>query len=127
MLPKIRLLTPEDLPKLREIHDSFYKNQFEFPNFEDNYLCNFVITDENDKIIIGGGLRNTVEATILTDKNFSVRNRRIALYQVLESCEYIARRSGFPKLYVVTEDENWKRHLLKQGFLSRGDCLSVDV
>lgn len=125
---KIRVLTPEDIPRLKEIHQEFFNEEFEFPDFHNNkYICAFVVTDENNNIISGGGVRYTIEATILTDKNFSVKDRQSALYQVLQSCEYVARQSGFNTLHAITENETWRNQLLKVGFHSRGNCLAINV
>lgn len=124
---KIRAFASSDLEKLKEIWEKFYKNEFEFPQFHDNYITVFIVTDDDDNIITGGGLRYTVEATFLTDKDASVRDRRAALYNILESCEYITQKSGFHKLHVITDEEGWKKHLMKVGFHSRGDCLVIDL
>ena len=123
-----RLMGPQDIEALQKIHAKYYKDRFEFPDFiNPKYLCSFIIETDEGRIITGGGLRTTIEATFLSDKSISPRIRRTALYQVLESCEFLTRKFEFPRLYVVTDDVEWKRHLLKVGFQSRGDCLSLNV
>ena len=124
----IRALCPGDIDTLRVIHHNFYRGEFEFPDFLNNFLCSFVvIKDGENKIVSAGGVRLIAEAIIITDKQFSVRERRSALYQILDAAEFITKKADFPRLHAVTEDESWKKHLMKIGFHSRGELLVLDL
>jgi hypothetical protein len=123
----IRAINEGDICKLRKIHQEFYKDEFEFPDFLNNYLCTFCITDEQDKIISAGGIRLITEIVALTDKNHSTRKRRTALYQILQASQYLTQRAGFDRLHIVTEQKIWKHQLEEAGFHSRGDILVLDI
>jgi len=124
---QIRALRVDDIEKLREIHNSFYSDKFEFPDFLHNYLCAFIVTDDNNQIITGGGVRLIPEAVIVTDLQSNVDERRKALYQVLDACEFITKKADFDRLYAATHDEKWTKHLSKVGFHSRGNFLVLDL
>lgn len=123
----IRALQPGDVDKLRKIHAQFYASEFEFPDFLNNFLCCFVVVDDRNNIISGGGVRLISESVILTDKSRSVRDRFSALSQILNASEYFTRQANFCKLHAVTEDDKWKKHLNKVGFHSRGELLVLDL
>lgn len=123
----IRALHPADIDELREIHARYYSKEFEFPDFLNNFLCCFVVVDDKDSIISGGGVRLIAESVLLTDKSRSTRDRRTALLQILDASEYLAKRADFSRLHAVTENEDWKNHLSKIGFHSRGDLLVLDL
>ena len=124
----IRALQPEDIDKLRHIHMCYYKDEFEFPDFLNNFLCAFVVIDENNEQIIScGGVRLIAECVTLTDKNYPIKDRRTALYQVLDASSFIAGKADFNKIHAVTENRNWTRHLMKIGFHSRGNILALNL
>lgn len=123
----IRALRPNDIDKLRDIYEKYYSNDFLFPDFLNNFLCAFVVTDDNNNIITGGGIRLIAESVIVTDQNYPIKERRKALYQVLDASEFITRRSGLDKLHAVTDNNKWKQHLNKVGFHSRGSFLVLDL
>jgi len=124
---KIRALTLDDIDKIREIHSLYYKDEFEFPDFMNNFLCSFSVLDCCDRIVSAGGVRLIAESVVVTDKRFSTNDRRSALYQVLDASEFIAKKADFSSLHAVTEDEKWKRHLISVGFHSRGSLLVLDL
>lgn len=121
----IRPIQPRDIDKLRIIYEKNYET-FEFPNFC-NFMYTFVVCDDQDNIISGGGIRLIPEAVLATDKSYSVKDRRIALFHSLDACEFIAKSEKFNRLYAVTKDIKWCRHLEKAGFHSRGNMLVLDL
>lgn len=124
----IRELRNVDIEKIRKIHSEFYQNEFEFPDFFNNFLCAFVVMDDTSNIITVGGVRPIAEAVIMTDKSFSVRDRRTALYQMLDASEYVARHSNFRELHAFIQDEKWYKHLVKNGFLpTKGKPLVLEL
>ncbi len=112
----IRAMLPEDLPKLYEIHQEFYKEEFPFPDFSRNFLCCFVVIDDNGDIISAGGIKPIVESIVITDKRQSVRNRREALYDILSASSYLSQKQGFFQIHAFIQEEGWENQLRKIGF-----------
>lgn len=121
----IRAIQSKDIDGLRKIYEKDYR-MFEFPNFYD-FVCAFVICDDQDNIISGGGIRLIPEAVIATDKSYSVKDRRMALYYMLDACKFIVEAEKLDKIYAVTKDIKWGKHLEKIGFHSRGTMLVLDL
>ena len=122
----IRTLDARDLNQLRNIHEKFYKEEFPFPDFA-RFLCAFAIVD-NDKIICAGGLKPMVENIIITNKDASARQRREALYQVLESTSFIAGKFGFEQVHAFINDSKWEEYLLRVGFKNcKGNALYLNL
>lgn len=124
----VRALLPEDIDQLKKIYAHHYSNEFEFPNFLDKFLCVFVVHDDNDRIISGGGVRLIAESTILTDKDYPIKIRRAALYKTLDALCFLASDAGFDRLHAVSKNKKWLSHLKKKvGFHSRGEILVLDL
>lgn len=127
----IRALKLEDIPEAKKIFDKFYKTDsngsLEFPDMTKDYLCCFVVEDDNGKIISVGGVRTIAEVTLMTDKDISARKRVIALKEILRASGYIARNFRFDWLHAVTDDPTWANQLESQGFKSRGQELEIHV
>lgn len=124
----IRALRPEDIDQLRNIHSSYFKEQFEFPDFLNNFLCAFVVIDDSDTIISAGGVRAIAESIIITDKSYPIKERRSALYQVLDASCFISKRASFDQLHAFIQDDNWLRHLQKIGFSrTKGQALVLNI
>jgi len=112
----IRGLEVNDLEKIKVIHEKFYQEEFEFPNFYDKFLCAFIITDNSNNIISAGGVRTIAESVIITDKEYPITERREALLQVLDASGFLAARYNYSQLHAFVQDEDWERHLKKHGF-----------
>ena len=123
----IRGMIPTDTINLERIHNWYYKSEFEFPDFFNSYLCAFTVEAGDNRIISGGGVRPIAEIVLVTDKHYSTRIRREALYRSLEASCYVAKKSGFSKLHAVTEDETWANQMIRSGFHSRGNILAVNL
>lgn len=113
----IRALTESDIDQVRAIHERHYKTEFDFPDFLTNFLCAFVV-EEDGQVISAGGVRNIAEVVLVTNKDLSVRQRRAALFQVLDASAFIAGRSGHDGLHVFIQDDKWEFQLRKIGFHS---------
>lgn len=123
----IRFAEPRDLPALKLIHSQFYEKDFPFPNLQ-HFIGTFVVTDDNDRIITFGGVRYLLEAVALTNKNFSPRQRKAALNQLLYGLGMITQENKFDKFHVFITESDWKKHLLKSGFNPCvGEALYIDV
>lgn len=110
-----RSLHPEDVDKLREIHEKFYKDDFTFPDFH-RFVCAFVVTDTNDNIICGGGIRAIAETIIVTDKDFSAKDRKDALLEMLNMSLYCSNKAGFEQIHAFVTDDKWYEKLTMYGF-----------
>lgn len=116
--PMIRSLQPEDIEKLKAIHERFYKDDFAFPDFT-RFICALVVVDEHDRVVCGGGIRPIAESVIVTDKDFSAKDRKIALMEMLQSSVYFANKSGFDQIHAFVTDDKWYEKLKQYGF---NDC-----
>jgi len=112
----IRSIQASDLNCLKKIHEEFYKDEFEFPDFLTNFLGAFTVTDENDKIVLSGGIRTIVEIIAITDKNRDSIERQVALYKLLDASEFVARKSNYNQIHAFVQDEKWARRLKKSKF-----------
>lgn len=120
----VRSLEIKDIPVIAELHQTYYK-ELELPDFTKG-LCSFVIGD-NEPVCIGM-VKTYAEAIILTDKSKSLRQKREALYQVLDIGAYVAKQHGYQQLHAVTLDEHYAEILLKRGFdRVRGHNLVIDI
>lgn len=111
-------LQAEHINRLSDIHEKFFKDDFAFPDFK-KFICAFVVTDQHDRIVCGGGIRPIAESIIITDKNFSPRDRKTALLEMLQAQIYFANKSGFDQVHAFVTDEKWYEKLKLYGF---NDC-----
>jgi len=124
----IRSLQLEDIEVIRKIHETHFKNEFEFPDFLNNFLCAFVVENEDGRIISAGGVRAIAESIIVTDKSYPIKDRRAALYQVLDASCFLTKQASFDQLHAFIQDANWLRHLQKIGFSpTKGQALVLNV
>lgn len=124
-----RGLMPRDIESLKAIHDKHYKDDFSFPDFiNDSYLLKFVVTDDNDNIITGGGVRAITEAVLVTDRDVVIGERRQALLQAMKLSTYAAHTNNFNQLHAFIQGDNWVRHLKKVGFVeTKGQTLVYNI
>jgi hypothetical protein len=119
-----------DKREVDEIYNEFYHNN-EYPDFGSNtFHRSFVVTDDDDKIVLAAGVKTIAEAIALTDRNRSVRVRQEALLQALGSTIFIASAAKFGQVhaFVRNEDEGYIKHLQKYGFrLLDAKVLVLDI
>src|SRR6266478_5364186 len=111
-----RALEQNDIEKLRWIHEKYYSDQFLFPDFLQGFLCAFVMVNSDNEIVSAGGLRPIVESIIITNKDMPVREKREALYQVLDVTAFVAGKNGYDQITCFVQENKWERHLKKIGF-----------
>ena len=115
---KIRALEKKDLEKLSVIYERHYKDKFPHPDFVDGFIGCYVVTDDEDNIISGGGIRPIAECVILTDKDFTVKTRREALLEIMDISAYVAKKHNFDSIHAfVQNDEDWVRTLKGKNFI----------
>lgn len=112
----IRELRIDDLKRLREIHSKYFSEEFDFPNFFQGFLNAFVILDDNEDIIVAGGVKLIPESIIITNKEKEIKPKLEALYSALELSEYVCRKHNYDQLHAFIQDEKWLSQLLRHGF-----------
>ncbi len=123
----IREIRNSDLPELVKIHGKFYEKEFDFPNFNNHFLCAYVV-ENNGIITSAAGIRTIVECIAITDKDKSVRERKEGLELILNASRYFTQRSGYDELHCFVQDENWMKQLMKKGFSkTKGNSLVLGV
>jgi hypothetical protein len=120
----IREMRPDDIEKLRELHEKFYSD-LTFPDFTHFYF-GFVITDESDDIIMAGGLRPLAEIILVTNKDKSQIKIGRALIEARNLSVFAGKKTGLDELVAfIKGNENYKRHLLKHGFYPRSSAIAI--
>lgn len=111
----IRGLEKSDIDRVKELHERFYKTEFDFPDFFTNFLCAFVV--ENDGgIITAGGVRNIPELVLVTDKNKHSKERYKGLFQALDASTFVVNKTGHDGIHAFVTDDDWEHILRKVGF-----------
>jgi hypothetical protein len=112
----IRAIEQNDFAAIYKIWEKFYKEQFPFPDFL-NYMCAFVVYDDNEQIITAGGIKPIAEALLITDKSVGTMTRSRAFGEMRAALEFVARTKGFNNLYAfIKDDVAWSTILRKVGF-----------
>jgi hypothetical protein len=123
----IRNYQDNDLEQLKQIHERYYKEEFSVSEFYQNFLGLFSVI-ENEKIISIGGVRSIAESVIVTDKSFSVRQRREALLNMLQAQSFITNKNHYHQLHAFVQDKLWEAQLLDYGFKPcKGDAVYIGV
>lgn len=112
----VRAYTQSDVAKLHTIWLKHFKDEFDFPDFLNGYLCAVTIEDDKGNIITAGGVRLIAESVVVTDMSQSVKERRLALAQLLNTQEYICNKFGQSQLHAFIQDDTWYQHLHRVGF-----------
>ncbi len=106
----------EDVEQLRTIHERYYKEEFEFPDFFNKFLCAYTVLDEKEKILAAGGVRNLAEVVLITNKDIPFQERIEALYRVFDSSAFVAGHFGHTQIHAFVQDQVWEQYLIKVGF-----------
>lgn len=123
----IRAITPEDIREIKKIHEAHFSSEFDFEEFRSHFLGYFVVEDEQG-IISAGGVRTIAENVLVTNLDRSVRDRKLALVNVLQTSMFIASRHGYDQLHAFVQDSEFEKHLHKVGFRgTKGKSLVMDV
>jgi len=113
----IRTLQQTDLFDLRRIHERHYQDEFNFDEFITNHmLCGFVVVSNNDRIISAGVVRTIAECAVVTDKDYSIIDRKEALMQILQASMFTAGKFNYDELHAFVQDKKWEKRLKKSGF-----------
>ena len=116
---------PEDLRKIRELHDRFYP-QFEFP--EVLACCNaYVIEDENRDIVVAGFIEQVAEAMLVTNKAKSEIKIGKALVEAQKVAIFTCMKFGMRDLYAFVDSDVYAKHLLQHGFENSHRALKLRI
>lgn len=121
-----RAMNPEDIPKIRELHERFYSD-LEFPDFLHGFLCGFTITDENDEIVVAGGVQPIGEIILVTDKDKSRIKIGRALLEARNISLYVGNKFGLDELVAFVKNDEYARHLVRHDFYPRSPALGIKV
>jgi len=128
---EVRAYKPEDIEEAKRIFDKFYAKDnygsLTFPDMTNEYLCAFTILGNDNKIITTGGVRTIAEITLITDKDRNLKDRVLALREVLRVSSFIAREFRFDWLHAITDDPTWANQMQTVGFVPRGQELEIEV
>ncbi len=123
---RIRRLGVNDIAHIQEIHEKYY-SEFEFPDFFKRFLMQFAIVDENDEIIIAGGVRPIAETILVTDQTKSRIKIGKALIEAQRASMAACAFHNIDELHAFVTNENYASHLIKHGFERRSPALSMKV
>lgn len=122
----IRTLTPADMADIAQLHELYFKTEFDMPDFMD-FVCAFVVEDEKG-IITAGGVRDIAECILVTDLSLDPRVRIKALYQMLDASTFVCKKSGYEQMYAWSQNYKYTKRLMKNGFrLPQGQSLILDL
>lgn len=112
----IRAIEEKDLEQLKNIHASYYKDEFTFEDFVRSSLFNLLCEDDDGAIITAANIRTLLEIVMLTDKHKSSRIRREALLRIFHASLVVAGKTNHNSLHAFVQDENWYNKLKRYGF-----------
>lgn len=124
----IRELRPEDVSKLKSLHERHFEHLFPFPNFFNKFLAAFCVVDEHDNIITAGGVRTLIECVALTDKDRDIMERKAALLKLMDALHFAVKKFGYEEMHAFVQDAEFTKLLKKYNFRPIiGDGLVLDL
>ena len=127
---RIRAPYFSDKPEIDRIYKEFFSLN-EYPDFFDRtkFPCPFVVTNDDDAVVVAGGVKNIAEVIVVSNQNFSPRVRLDALLQSLGSAVLIAKEMKHRQLHVfVNHDPKYVGILQRFGFkLLDAELLVLDL
>ena len=121
-----RALTPNDIKKVLDLHKRHY-NEFEFPEF-DRMLNAFIIEDDNQEVIMAGGIEQVAESVLVTNKDMSRIKIGRALVEAQQIVAFTCKQFGIREVYAFVNNEEYAAHLIQHGFSKHGlTALSMKV
>lgn len=122
----VRACTPGDLEEIKRIHDKYYAETHELPDFM-QFLCAFVIEDEQG-LITAGGIRDVAECIAVTNKERHAVDRARALYQLRDMSAVVCKEFGYDRMHIWTQDPKYTKRLQKLNFrIPPGQSLILDL
>ena len=115
---KIRPLTLNDIEELSRLHDKFY-SEFDFPHFG-NMLNAFIIEDENNEIVMAGGVEKVAEVVLVTNKEKSRIKIGKALVEAQRCSLFTCSVNNIRDMYAFVNNDEYAKHLIQHGFTDVG-------
>ena len=122
----LRKMTFDDIQEIRKLHEKYY-SQFDFPDFMHNFLCNFVILDDDDSIIMAGGVEPIAEQVLVSNLEKSIIKIGRALVEAKRIGMYACSKHGISELHAFVDNDDYAKHLMQHGFTPRSRALSLKV
>lgn len=114
---KTRGIAFNDLEKIKEINEIGFPD-LELPDFK-KMLGGFIIEDENNEIVMAGGIKLISECLLVTNKNMSRIKIGKALVIAQGACIHTSLSFNIKDIYAFTHNEDYTRHLIKHGFIEK--------
>jgi hypothetical protein len=122
----IRALTPDDLKEVERIHSLYFSKESTLLDFM-KFVCAFVIEDEQG-IILAGGIRDIPESVAVTDLSRSPRDRIKAIYQLIDASTFVCKNMGYDQIYAWSQTPKWTNRLKRMGLREpQGHSLIYDL
>lgn len=118
---RIRILKPDDVDKVRIIHERDYPD-FDLPNFR-SLMSAFIIEDDDDDMIMAGGVEAIGEALLVTDKTKSRIQIGKALVEAQRFAAFTCGLHNIRELHAFVTDAEYAEHLIQHGFEKREEMV----
>lgn len=123
----LRPMNHADLEEISKIHEKFFKEEFELPDFFERFHGAFIIEDDKE-ILLASGVRPIAELVCVTNKDMSIKNRVIALKTATKVGAVIASKEGYDQLHCFVQGNDWSRQVQTFHFRpTKGQALVLDV
>jgi hypothetical protein len=123
----VRGMKREDIEKVRKLHHKYFPD-LEFPDFFSKFYGAFIIEDEEDGMIMAGGVQMMGEAILVTDKDKDITKIYRALIEAQKAVLYLGDRFGLEEIVAFVKDNDaYARHLVRHGFYPRSLALAIKV
>lgn len=110
----VRQMKYSDLPTIEALHNKYYP-QFNFPDFM-HLLNAFVIEDDKDNIILGGGIEAIANTLLVTNQEMSRVKIGRALVEAQRIALFTASKYGIKEIVAFVDNDEYVKHLIKHGF-----------
>lgn len=118
---KIRAFKPDDVEKVKKIHERDYPD-LEFPNMR-SLMSAFIIEDENNEMVMAGGVEALAEALLITDKTQSRIKIGKALVEAQRYALFTCSMFNIRELHAFVTDNEYAEHLIQHGFTKREETV----
>jgi len=124
---KIRSYTLNDYKEAWQIWYTFFRDEFDFPDFFKAFHCVFTIENNNEPVVIGG-VRPIAELVAITNKDASTRDRVIGLKTLVEACKFVCAEHNYDQLHCFVQGDKWSRQVQTVHFKpTKGQSLYIDI
>jgi len=112
-----RAFTKIDYYRVKELHDKYY-SEFDFPKFQD--MLNAYVIEDEQGIIMAGGIERVAEAVLVTNKDRSRITIGRALIEAQKISLFTCKSFCIRDLYAFVNNDEYAEHLIKHGFQRHG-------